>query len=229
MGTASIHRQPARDGAVSREGFVSVSPPSVYPQASPSTRKLFTESTATLASDTAGHRTAWVEAGIPSKEPQSRTNNDSESFVEGMRRVLGSLHIKGISAEKLHRGRTPKQDAPFANCTIVLDPPLSVVIIGSGFGEFHISSVIYRLSSKLETDSLVTSDLHRFIAGFSAAIACARQGRRFTALHPKHAYVHSHLTCSPVPSGFSVVLLEKGSGLSPHGDLISFCPNANRM
>lgn len=136
MGTASIHRRDViRNGAASREGHVSVSvsPPLAAPYPLAPSRNLFAKSTTTLSSEETTshhqHRTAWVEAGpLASKE-------QSESFVEGMRRVLGSLHIKGVSAEKLHRGRTPKQDAPFANCTAVLDPPLSVVIIGSGFGE----------------------------------------------------------------------------------------------
>lgn len=57
---------------------------------------------------------------------------------------------------------------------VAREPVLCCIVIGSGF------------------------------AGFSAAIALARQG-------------------------YQVTLLERGSGLSPHGDLISFCPNANRI
>lgn len=139
MGTASMHRQHVRSGAASREGFVSVSvpPTPVYEQASLSSKNLFTESTTTLSSEAVGHRTAWVQAGVsPTQIDSQNTKNDSPSFVEGMKRVLGSLHIKGVSAHKLHRGKTQKQEAPFANCTATLDPPLNVVIIGSGFGKW---------------------------------------------------------------------------------------------
>lgn len=138
MGTASIHRQKhadTRNGAQSTEGRVSVSallptysPDPIYKTAS------FADSSTTLSSNTlpgAAHASAWVEAG-----PSTRNEPIPEpvSFVEGMRRVLGNLHIKGISADKLHRGKTQKQEAPFANCTTVLEPPLNVIIIGSGFG-----------------------------------------------------------------------------------------------
>lgn len=150
MGAAktAIH---ARDGARSREGFVSVCNPEAILSSASSQRTRTTSFTAASTKSSSSSTTvtsAWADtrkstisssasasAQSSSKSPKVGQLSSSESFVEGMRRVLGSLHIKGITAEKLHRGKTQRQDAPFSTCTLVHDPPLNVAIIGSGFGK----------------------------------------------------------------------------------------------
>lgn len=138
----------ACNGAQSTQGFVSVCDPDAIlrPSHHLATSRVRTTSSSTSSSTTITSdklNSSWVQASATSSKaprksqskPSSQPPSTSESFVEGMRRVLGSLHIKGVSADKLHRGKTQRQDAPFASCTIQHSPPLNVLIIGSGFGE----------------------------------------------------------------------------------------------
>jgi hypothetical protein len=121
-----------------------VSPPI---SSSSSSTTLFTSSLSSRSRKSSGtpsvQTTTWIGQGdLPpvlakKQPPQQEEDTNSESFVDGMKRILGNLHIKGLSAEKLHRGKTRAQDAPFATCVAlqVHEAPPNVVIVGTGFGE----------------------------------------------------------------------------------------------
>lgn len=161
MGTAA-----ARNGVSSRDSFDSIqsadSPPLYQPASASSSGSA--DSAPDASKCTVPECSACAETG-------------SQPCVEGMRRVLGDVHIRGVSAGKLHPGKTQRQEAPFANCTVVLDRPLSVVVIGSGFGE-HFSWSIVSLDIIVRRNlKLTLQPLPQCQAGFSAAIACTRQGK----------------------------------------------------